>query len=96
MRLVAVAALPVMLAACAPGLPDAPAVAPVIAAMPQTDTCGAAPHAGLVGQPATALERVLILRPVRLIRGAEPAATLPGRIGFRIDTAERIVGIACG
>jgi len=95
MRLGAVAAL-LALAACAPGPPDARALAPAIAAMPQTDTCGAAPHAGLVGQPATALQRVPILRPVRLIRGAEPVATLPERIGFRIDRAERIVGIACG
>lgn len=73
------------------------------------DTCGAAAQATLIGQPATALERVLLLRPVRLVRpgeNAEPA--MPERLTFHIATppgtpadtprmlAERIIGVTCG
>jgi len=84
------------LAGCARSQVPGPAAVLPVLTLPLPDTCGAAPFAGLVGQPATALERVLILRPVRLIRGAEPVAALPGRIGFRVDGAGRIIGIVCG
>ena len=75
-------------------------VAPDLPAFPdeQTDTCGAAPHAGLVGQDATALERVLILRQVRVIRPGQPVTRdlRPDRINFEIDAANRIARIFCG
>jgi hypothetical protein len=95
-----------LLAACGDG--QAPvAVAPVASAyqppaLPLSDTCGAAPNAALVGQPATALERVLIMRPVRLLRGAAAAvpATNPTRINFVIAPTpaggEVIQAITCG
>jgi hypothetical protein len=70
--------------------------------MPLADTCGAGPHAGLIGQPATALERTLIMRQVRLLRGTEAAvpASVPGRINFVITPTpvggEQIAAITCG
>jgi hypothetical protein len=101
MRRAAPLALLWLLAACAGSGPQAPG--PIASAyqpppMPLEDTCGASPHAALVGQPATALQRVLIMRPVRLLRGADAAvpATMPVRINFVIDPAERIVAISCG
>lgn len=103
MRLRALALLP-LLAACA-----APVTAPPPAPEGAADTCGAAPYARLTGQPATALERELILRPVRLVRPGEDAASArPERLTFHIATppgtpadtpvrlAERITGVSCG
>lgn len=94
----AAAALCLAVAGCAavpppPAVPDLPPV-PVGAA----DTCGAAPHAGLVGQPATALERVLIMRPLRLIRPGTPVTEdfSAARINFHIDGLDRIHAITCG
>lgn len=94
----AAAALCVALAGCAavPPPPSVPSLPPVPAAA--DDTCGAGPHAGLVGQPATALERVLIMRPVRLIRPGTPVTEdfSAARINFHIDGFERISAISCG
>lgn len=62
------------------------------------DTCGAAPYDYLIGQNATALERVLILRQVRVTR-PNTAITLdfrPARINFKIGADERIRAITCG
>jgi hypothetical protein len=94
----------ILLAACGttapPDGPIASAYQPP--ALPLSDTCGATPNAALVGQPATALERVLIMRPVRLLRGAQAAvpATLPTRINFVITPTpaggEVISAITCG
>jgi hypothetical protein len=65
---------------------------------PQTeDTCGAAQFADLIGQNATALERTLILGPVRVIRPGD-AVTMdlrPDRINFNIGPDETIQRIAC-
>lgn len=106
MRLKAIPLL-IALAGCGAGLPAPAPQQPVPEGA--ADTCGAAPFAHLVGQPATALERQLILRPVRLVRegdhGAEP---MPTRLTFHIATptntppdvprivAERITAISCG
>lgn len=83
----------VLLAACAQ--PPLPQPAPP----PQTeDSCNAAQYAGLVGQDATALERELIMGPVRVIRPGM-AVTMdfsPTRINFAIDGANRISRITCG
>lgn len=86
-----IAALCVLTACAQPGppttLPD-----------PAEDSCGAAPHAALVGQDATALERVLIIGPVRVIRPGM-AVTMdyqPDRINFEIGQDGRIVRIYCG
>lgn len=70
-----------------PALPEATA-----------DTCNAAARQGLVGQDATALERVLILGPVRVIRPGAPVTRdlSPSRINFDIDAGERIARVWCG
>ena len=83
------------LAACEPGPapPSGPPLPP-----PDADSCGAATHADLVGQDVTALERVLILGQVRVIRPGD-TITLdfrPERINFEIDAEDRIARIFCG
>lgn len=90
-------ALLVLLAACTipPGaVPDpGPPVPP-----PEEDSCGAAQYADLVGQDATALERVLIMREVRLIRPGQTVTMeyRAQRINFQIDAADTISRITCG
>lgn len=87
------------LAACAPAVvapppvPDLPPV-PVGAA----DTCGAGPLAYLVGQPATALERVLVMRPIRLIRPGTAVTEdfSAARLNIYIDAMERVTALTCG
>ena len=64
----------------------------------QADTCRAGDYAALVSQPATALERVLLLGKVRVIRPNQ-AVTMdfwPDRINFMIDDTETIAAITCG
>ena len=83
-----------LLSACAqiPG-PVLPPVAPVT-----QDTCNAARYATLIGQDATALERVLLMGPVRVIR-PDMAVTMDysaARINFAVDAGNRITGITCG
>lgn len=99
----AAAALSLALAACGAATPPAtitPALPPV--PPPAQDTCGAAAHAHLVGQPATALERVLIMRQVRLLRPDTPVTEdfSPTRINFHIATPpeapEYLTAITCG
>jgi hypothetical protein len=62
------------------------------------DTCRAADYGPLIGQPATALERVLLLGKVRVIRPGQPVTMdfWPDRINFLIDDAEVITAINCG
>ncbi|WP_084861869.1 I78 family peptidase inhibitor [Salibaculum halophilum] len=86
------------LAALLLGLATCDLAAPPGVPASDADTCGAADHAGLVGQDATALERVLILGPVRVIRPGM-AVTMdhrPDRINFSISEAGRITRIYCG
>lgn len=74
-------------------LPPADVVPPV-----GEDSCGAAEHAALIGQNATALERVLIMRPVRVIRPGM-AITMDysqDRINFDIGEDGNIRRIWCG
>lgn len=57
-----------MLAACAQAeMPDP---------LPENDTCNAAPRAALIGQDATALERVLIMGKVRVLRPGQAMTIL--------------------
>ena len=100
MNRIAVLALCLCLTACSAAVsppaattPSAPSVPP-----PGSDTCSAAPYSDLVGQDATALERVLIMRPVRVIR---PGMVItmdfrPQRINFEIGTDSRIRRVYCG
>lgn len=64
---------------------------------PTQDTCNAAQYASLIGQDATALERVLLLGQVRVIRPGQ-AVTMdfrPERINFNIGPDNRIKTINC-
>lgn len=93
------AALPLLLilAACAAPAPERSAPQPAVPSAAE-DTCGAAPHAALVGQDGTALERVLIMREVRVIRPGDPVTRdlRPQRINFDIGPSGRIDRIFCG
>ena len=84
----------IMLAGCSATV--MPATPPV--PLPQDDTCNAADYATLVGQPATALERVLLLGKVRVIRPDQPVTMdfRQDRINFVIDGDDRIAAITCG
>jgi hypothetical protein len=83
-------------AGCAPrevAPPSTPAI-PEFAA----DLCDAGRYAGLAGQDGTALERVLLLGQVRVIRPGD-AVTMdlrPERINFEIGTDGRIGRVFCG
>jgi hypothetical protein len=96
MRIIALSLL-IGLAACSTQPPVA--IAP-ISPVPTgaADTCGASPYGYLIGQDATALERVLILRQVRIIRpGTAITEDLrPERINFTIGADETIRTITCG
>ncbi len=80
-----------LVAACT--VPDAPA-------LPSTleDTCNASQYGNLIGQDATALEKVMLLGQVRVIRPGDAVTQdfRPGRINFGIDTDNRISDISCG
>lgn len=62
------------------------------------DTCGAARFADLIGQDATALEKVLVLGPVRVIRPGDAVTKdfRPARINFMINESEAIRMVDCG
>lgn len=81
-----------LLAACAaPQMDDAPV-------MPAEDTCGAAPHAALIGQNANALERVFLMGQVRVIH-PDTAVTMDyrsERLNFIINGDGQIARITCG
>ena len=63
----------------------------------ENDTCNASQYAHLIGQDATALERVLLLGQVRVIRpgDAVTADFRPERINFHIGSDNAIVSIGC-
>lgn len=79
-----------LLAACTTASPPLP---PTL-----EDTCGARDYAELIGQDATALEKVLILGPVRVIRPGDMVTMdfLPERINFGIDSTEKVIEVSCG
>ncbi len=87
------------LSACAP-MPVTPPPVPSGPSVPDAanDTCNAGANAGLIGQPATALERVLIMAPVRIIRPGDAVTMdfMESRINFELDPFDRIVRIFCG
>ena len=84
------------LAACQPAaLPVA--VAPAAQSpMPAQDTCGAAPYGYLLGQSGVALERVLILRQVRVLRPGQAmgADVRPARLTFHLAAVPQAPGAA--
>jgi len=97
LRLIAGLALAGLLTACGAGRLALPGASGPPVPAGAEDTCGAAPYAGLVGQPDTALERVLILRQVRVLRPGRPAGpeTRPARLTFEIAGDGTIARIAC-
>ena len=80
--------------------PQIPQVGPIGDTLPtgMDDTCGAQRYHTLLAQDATALERVLILGQVRVLR-PDTIATQdyrPERMNFHIDRRNRIERISCG
>ncbi|WP_386680227.1 I78 family peptidase inhibitor [Loktanella sp. R86503] len=108
MRLILVAGALGLLAACGgspalrtsvPSAGGTPAAAPTVPSEGSPEnTCGAARHAGLLGQDATALERTLILGPVQVLRPGGRAAQdfQADRINFIIGPSDTITNITCG
>lgn len=82
----------IVLAGCAAPTPT-PTLPPQL-----EDTCNAAAYANLIDQDATALERVLLLGPVRVIRPGDAVTRdfRPDRINFMIGENETIKMIDCG
>ena len=81
-----------MAAIPSPSPPSGPALPPLA-----QDTCKANDYANLIGQDATALERVLILDQVRVIRPGD-AVTMDyraERINFNVSAGNRITSISC-
>jgi hypothetical protein len=101
MRPILVLSALLALSACAPTAPGTPGAAlPAGPALPAAgaDSCGASAQAALIGQPATALERVYLLGPVRVIRPGDAVTMdfVERRINFDLDATDRIVRIFCG
>ena len=95
MRLIGVGLTAVTLAACSTQ-PPAPATS--ASASGSADTCTASPYLYLIGEDATALERVLILRQVRVNWPGDrlEGASKPERLNFNIGASGRIESITCG
>jgi uncharacterized lipoprotein YmbA len=83
--------LVLFLAACAST--QAPPATPSL-----PDTCGVGAYTYLIGQPATALERVLIMQEVRIIRPWTMVTMdyRAGRINFKISDQDMIADVSCG
>ena len=85
----------VILAACTSVAPK-----PIVQRLPVgvADTCGAAKYQTLLDQDATALERVLILGEVRIIRPSTIVTQdfRPLRMNFHIGLDGKIAQISCG
>lgn len=79
------------LAACAPRPDPAPTA-------PEADSCGASAYQDLAGQDAQVLERILILRQVRMIRPNTPVTAdyWPDRLNFEVGADGRIFRVFCG
>ncbi|MFO7804953.1 MAG: I78 family peptidase inhibitor [Paracoccaceae bacterium] len=98
-------AAPLLLAACV-STPPPSGVSDSASPLPQSGTyptgvensCDGERFGQLVGRDATALERVLIMGQVRIIRPGMVVAQdfRPERINFEIGTDERIARITCG
>lgn len=77
---------------------DAPTQAtPPPVPVPSEDTCNANAYRGMIGQDGTALERVMLLGQVRIIRPgmAVTADYRPARINFDIGEDGRIRSVYC-
>ena len=92
----------IFLAGCVPTVPapDAPPVAPPSGSYPTglDNTCDGERYGPLVGRDATALERILIMGQVRVLRPGSIVTQdyRPDRINFEIGGDGRIAAIRCG
>lgn len=98
MRLVLAGLALLAVAACStrpPTAPDQPVRSGPVGA---ADTCNATPYVYLIGEDATALERVLILRPVRVNWPEDvlDGASKPERLNFNIGLSGRVESLTCG
>ena len=86
------------LAACSTRPPAAPTSPVQSGSSGGEDTCGATPYRYLIGEDATALERVLILRSVRVNWPEDQldGASKPDRLNFNINAQGQIVSLTCG
>ena len=62
------------------------------------DTCNRSLLAEFVGQPLSAVEKTLLLQPVRVWRPDSFRTTdfLPNRLNIHVDTADKIMRLSCG
>lgn len=83
----------IVLSACAAVIPEPDPLPPA-----ENDTCNAATYANLIGQDDEALERVLLMGLVRVIRPGMAVSMdyRPNRINFAIGASGRIDRIYCG
>ena len=82
-----------LLLACTPETPPL-----ILPPAPPTGTCGAADLQGLVGQPASVLQRMKFGTVTRITRPGQ-AVTMDysdGRLNIHVDGAERIERVSCG
>jgi len=98
MRLAAALAICATCLSCGPRTPSQDTVTVTPAPLPTADTCNASPYVYLIGEDATALERVLILRPVRVNWPEDRAdgSSKPERLNFNISAQGRIESLTCG
>jgi hypothetical protein len=83
----------VLLAACVPEVPPPPGPPPV-----GGGRCGAEQLQGLVGQPASVLEKMRFAPPTRIIRPGQPVTEdySEDRLNIAINRAEQIESVTCG
>jgi len=83
---------------CVSGCGIQPIAPPLPLPAPEADSCEAAPYAHLIGAPATALERELIMRQIRILRPGQPMTMdyRAERLNIEIGPDERIVRLFCG
>lgn len=105
MRIFISAGLCLGLAACAGSVATVPGgtggtIRPPVGSYPigMDNTCDGERFGPLVGQDATALERILFMGQVRINRPGSLTTQdyRPERINFQVDTAGRIESISCG
>lgn len=97
-RWLALLMLPLVVACAPPSGQEAELRVPALDPGHDGDACHASRYQQLVGQDATALERVLILKPVRVIRPGQPVTKdlRPARLNFQVNESGRIARIYCG
>jgi len=83
---------------CIAGCVTQPVASPPPLPAPEADSCEATPYGRLIGAPATALERELIMRQIRILRPGQPMTMdyRAERLNIEIGPDERINRLFCG